>query len=193
MKGFVLAHRHPARRHALGERLALLIGHRDHGRFQGGLEGVLRAVARTDEGRQSAELQEFTHQPSSARRPQRHREVRRQDQPMQPRHPLRGARERRQGRRRIPARGTLAPRLQGAAWHTQIGGHAALRLPRRPPRLGDRDVLGLLQARAARHDPIPQAGSRMPGSRRARAWSTVNLGRTFEHLSEPSVSLHFQE
>ena len=77
MKGFVLAHRHPARRHALGERLALLIGHRDHGRFQGGIEGVLRAVARTDEGRQSAELQEFTHQPSSARRPQRHREVRR--------------------------------------------------------------------------------------------------------------------
>ena len=76
MKGFVLAHRHRTRRHALGECRALL---RDHGRFQVDIERVLRAVADPDEGRQPAQLQEFTHQAGAARRPQGDAEMRRQN------------------------------------------------------------------------------------------------------------------
>ncbi len=129
MKGFVLAHRHRTRRHALGKRRALLRGHRDHGRFQGDIQRMLRAVADPDEGRQSAQLQELTHQPGAARRPQGDAEMRRQHQPMQPIDPLRGACEGRQARRRIPARNLPAPVAQGAARNTHLGGHGALRLP----------------------------------------------------------------
>ncbi|WP_300970502.1 hypothetical protein [Thiocapsa sp.] len=164
MKGFVLAHRHRTRRHALGKRRALLRGHRDHGRFQGDIQRMLRAVADPDEGRQSAQLQELTHQPGAARRPQGDAEMRRQHQPMQPIDPLRGACEGRQARRRIPARNLPAPVAQGAARNTHLGGHGALRLPRRQPCFGRRDVLGLLQACASRHEPMLRPGLERPGS-----------------------------
>jgi hypothetical protein len=39
-----------------------------------------------------------------------------------------------------------------------------LRLPRRQPCLGRRDALGLVQACAPRHEPIPRPGLERPGS-----------------------------
>jgi hypothetical protein len=124
-KGFVFAHRHRRSRHPLGKRRALL---RDHGRFHVNIERVLRAVAYPDEGRQSAQLQEFTHQPPAARRPQGDAEMRRQHHPMQPSDPLRGAHEVRQARRWISARNLPAPPPQGAARHPRSGRHAASRV-----------------------------------------------------------------
>jgi len=87
MKSLVLAHRHLTVRHALGENLALLARRRDHRRLQGRIETLLGAVAGPDEGRQPAQLQEFTHHPHTGRAPQRNREVRGQDQAVQPPHP----------------------------------------------------------------------------------------------------------
>jgi hypothetical protein len=63
-----------------------------------------------------------------------------------------------------------APSPQGAARDTHIRGHAALRLPFRQPCLGRRDGLGLLQACASRHAPIPRPDLEPPGRvGRARA------------------------
>jgi len=154
MKGLVLAHRHRPRRHARGQRRALLGGDLHHGLLQRRVQTLLTAVSGADERRQPAQLQALADQAHTAAGAQGDDELQGQDQPMQPPHARLACKEGGQGRRHLGRDYLrLCPVPQGTARAPDGASRRALALTRRAAPCRKRERLCPLQACRDLHRP----------------------------------------